>query len=42
MYINPFIAGVFVTLFIEMAIYVCWDVSRKSRATKQIYKRQNV
>ena len=37
MYINPFIAGVFV----EMAIYVCRDVSRKSR-NKQIYKRQNV
>ena len=41
MYINPFLAGVFVTLFIEMAIYVCRAVSRKSR-NKQIYKRQNL
>lgn len=41
MYINPFLAGVFVTLFIEMAIYVYRDVSRKSR-NKQIYKRQNL
>ena len=41
MYINPFLAGVFVTLFIEMAIYVCRDGSRKSR-NKQIYKRQNL
>lgn len=41
MYINPFLAGVFVTLFIEMAIYICRDVSRKSR-NKQNYKRQNL
>lgn len=34
MYVNPFWAGVFVTLFIEMALYIIRDVSRKHH-TKQ-------
>ena len=38
MYVNPFIAGVFVTLFIEMAIYICRDVSRKHH-NKKVYRR---
>lgn len=36
MYVNPFIAGVFVTLFIEMAFYIIRDVSRKSH---KMYKK---
>lgn len=31
MYINAFVVGVFVTLFIEMGIYITRDVVRKSR-----------
>ena len=41
MYINAFAVGVFVTLFIEMGIYIARDMVRKSR-NKQIYKRQNL
>lgn len=30
MYVNPLIAGVFLTLFVEMVFYICRDVSRKN------------
>ena len=41
MYINPFIAGVMVTVFLEMAVYVIMDVYRKSQY-KHVFKRTKV
>ena len=42
MLINPFVVGVFVTLFVEMSIYVLRDMSRRSRCrqmAKPVAKR---
>lgn len=35
MYINAFAVGVFVTLFIEMGIYIARDMVRKSRCNNK-------